>query len=243
LVTGAADAPAKAGLPVADIAAGMYTYSNVLAALMQRARDGRGRRSEVSMVEALGEWMGFPMYYAFGGADGPPRSGAAHPTIAPYGPYPVGDGGSVMLGAQNEREWRRLCEQVLERPGLADDPRFADNGLRNQQRALLHGLIADAFAGLDTAEVVRRLDRSGIANAQVNAMRGLWAHAQLRARERLTQVDSPAGSLPALWPPGQRAGDARMQAVPGLGQHTDSILAELGLSAGEIAALRAAGAV
>jgi crotonobetainyl-CoA:carnitine CoA-transferase CaiB-like acyl-CoA transferase len=242
-VTGAADAPAKAGLPVADIAAGMYAYSNVLAALMQRTRDGRGRRIDVSMLEALGEWMGFPMYYAFDGADGPPRSGAAHPTISPYGPYPVGDGGSVMLGAQNEREWRRFCEQVLERPALVDDPRFADNGLRNQQRGVLHDLIAAAFADLGTDEVVRRLDRARIANAQVNDMQGLWAHAQLRARDRWTQVDSPAGALPALWPPGQRAGEARMHPVPHVGQHTDSILAELGLSASDIAMLRAAGAV
>jgi len=240
-VTGSKDQPAKAGLPVADIAAGMYAYSGVLAALMQRARDGRGRRIDVSMLESLGEWMGFPMYYAFEGAAPPPRSGAAHPTISPYGPYPSGDGGSVMLGAQNEREWRRFCEQVLRRPELVDDPRFAGNEKRDRQRDTLHALIAECFAPLDAAEVMRRLDEAGIANAQLRDMAGFWAHPQLAARGRWTEVRTPAGPIPALWPPGQRgSGDdvPRMDAVPALGQHTDAVLRELGLDDAAIAALR-----
>lgn len=242
-VTGSKDEPAKAGLPVADIAAGMYAYSGVLAALVQRARDGKGRRIDVSMLESLGEWMGFPMYYAFEGASPPPRSGAAHPTISPYGPYPTGDGGQVMLGAQNEREWRRFCEQVLRRPELVDDPRFAGNEKRDAQRETLHALIAECFATLDAAEVMRRLDEAGIANAQLRDMAGFWAHPQLAARGRWTEVDTPAGPIPALWPPGQRAGGPRMDKVPALGEHTDALLRELGLDDAAIAELRDAHAI
>ncbi|MEO7852204.1 MAG: CaiB/BaiF CoA-transferase family protein [Rubrivivax sp.] len=252
-VTGSKDEPAKAGLPVADIAAGMAAYSNILAALMQRDRDGQGRRIDVSMLEALSEWMGFPLYYGFEGAPPPPRSGAAHPTISPYGPFPTGDGGSVLLGAQNEREWRRLCEQVLMRPEWVEDPRFAGNQRRDQQRDTLHGLIAECFSTLSAAEVMKRLDAAGIANAQLRDVQGLWQHPQLAARGRWTEVMTPAGSIPALWPAGQgptRGSDGahgesgpRMDPVPGLGEHTDAVLRELGVDDAALATLRASRAI
>ena len=244
-VTGTPDAPAKVGASVADIAAGMYAYSGILAALLQRQRDGRGRRVEVSMLESLGEWMGFPMYYAFDGAEPPPRSGASHATIYPYGPFATGDGKTVMLGLQNEREWVAFCEQVLLQPALAQDPRFHDNAERNVRREALHGLIVEAFAALTADQVVQRLDAAQIANAKVNTMQQFWQHPQLAARERWREVGSPAGVLPALLPPGNwDDGDGpRMDPVPALGEHTDALLAELGYSAEAVAALRAAQAV
>ena len=246
-VTGTPEAPSKAGISIADIAAGMYAYSTILAALLQRAQTGRGQRIDVSMLEALAEWMSFPLYYAFDGADPPPRSGASHATIYPYGPFPTGDGKVVMLGLQNEREWALFCEKVLLQPALAKDPRFVSNSKRNVERAALHALIVDAFAALGAEQVAARLDAAQIANARVNSMAELWAHPQLAARHRWREVGSPAGPIPALLPPGlasDPSGDgARMDAVPALGAHTDAILAELGIDAGEIAALRAAGAI
>ncbi|MFY9510102.1 MAG: CaiB/BaiF CoA-transferase family protein [Rubrivivax sp.] len=225
-VSGSEEEPAKAGCSIADIAAGVAAYNGVLAALIERGRTGRGRHLDISMLEAMVEWMGFPMYYAYDGAPPPPRSGAAHATIYPYGPFPAGDGKTVMLGLQNEREWLVFCEQVLQQPALAAEARFASNARRNAAREALRALIVQAFAVLSAAEVVARLDAAGIANAQVNTMADVWAHAQLQARGRWTEVDSPAGPLPALRPPGRD--DARMGAVPALGQHTAAILAELG---------------
>ena len=244
-VTGTPEAPAKVGASMADIAAGMYAYSGILAALLQRQRDGRGRRIEVSMLESLGEWMGFPMYYAFDGAEPPPRSGASHATIYPYGPFTTGDGKTVMLGLQNEREWEAFCGRVLRRPALADDPRFASNAARSAQREVLYDLIVEAFAALTADQVVQRLDDAQIANAKVNTMREFWQHPQLAARERWREVDSPVGPLPALLPPGRwDDGDGpRMGPVPGLGEHTDALLAELGYGAEAIAALHAAQAI
>jgi len=244
-VTGTPDAPAKVGASMADIAAGMYAYSGILAALLQRQRDGRGRRIEVSMLESLGEWMGFPMYYAFDGAEPPPRSGASHATIYPYGPFATGDGKTVMLGLQNEREWEAFCGRVLRRPALADDPRFASNAARSAQREVLYALIVEAFAALTADQVVQRLDDAQIANAKVNTMREFWQHPQLAARERWREVGSPVGPLPALLPPGRwDDGDGpRMGPVPGLGEHTDALLAELGYGAEAIAALHAAQAI
>jgi crotonobetainyl-CoA:carnitine CoA-transferase CaiB-like acyl-CoA transferase len=243
-ITGTPDEPSKAGVSIADIAAGMYAYSNVLAALLQRGRDGRGRRIDVSMLEAMGEWMGYAMYYAFDGAAPPPRAGAAHATIFPYGPFPAGDGGTVMLGLQNEREWRQFCTTVLQRPELADDERFAGNARRVAHRDELRALIVEAFRPLTAAQVLARLEAAQIANAQVNDMAGLWAHPQLQARGRWREVDSPAGPLPALLPPGSwDDGDPALGAVPALGQHTEAILGELGVDAAGIAALRAAQAI
>ncbi len=237
-VTGTPEVPSKAGISVADIAAGMYAYTNILSALLLRGRTGEGSHIDVSMLEALGEWMGYPMYYAFDGAPPPPRTGASHASIYPYGPFEAGDGGTVMLGLQNEREWKLFCEQVLLQPELATDARFDSNARRNANREELRALILGVFNALDAAQVVQRLDAAGIANARVNDMAGLWAHPQLAARQRWCGVDTPAGPVQALLPPGANSAfDYRMEAVPAVGEHSAAILAELGWSAERIAAL------
>jgi len=243
-VTGGADEPAKAGNSIADIAAGMYAYSNILAALIQRGRTGRGTHIDVSMLEALAEWMSFPLYYAMDGAAPPVRSGASHATIYPYGPFECGDGKVVMLGLQNEREWLSFCTTVMLQPGLASDARFDANAKRHQHRAELRALIQAEFKPLTAAQVLARLDAAQIANAQVNTMAELWAHPQLAARGRWAEVGSPAGPLPALLPPGVNDSYRHVMGdVPAVGQHTDAILAGLGHGAADIAALRASGAV
>ena len=242
-VTGTPDEPSKAGPSIADIAAGMYAYTNILAALLQRQRDGQGRHIEISMLEALAEWMSYPLYYAFDGAPPPPRSGASHATIYPYGPFPTGDGKTVMLGLQNEREWQAFCEKVLLQPALAKDERFVSNSRRSAAREALRSLIVEAFASMSATDVVARLDAAQIANAQVNTMHELWQHPQLAARKRWREVGSPAGALKAMLPPGNWTEGPRMDPVPALGEHTDAILGELGLAAGDIAALRSAQAV
>jgi itaconate CoA-transferase len=243
-ITGTADAPCKSGNSIADIAAGMYAYTGILAALLQRGKTGKGSHIDVSMLESLAEWMGYPMYYAYDGAPPPPRSAASHATIYPYGPFAAGDGGTVMLGLQNEREWRAFCEGVLMQAGLATDPRFDSNAKRNANREVLQALILETFAALSTAQVLERLDAAQIANARMNDMAGLWQHPQLQARERWREVASPAGAIPALLPPGrQSAFDYRMDAIPAVGEHTESILRSLGRSDADIAALRAAEAI
>ncbi len=234
-VTGTADQPCKSGNSIADIAAGMYAYSSILAALLQRDRTGEGSHIDVSMLEALGEWMGYPMYYAFEGAPPPVRAGASHASIYPYGPFRVGDGGAVMLGLQNEREWAVFCEKVLQSPQLATDPRFDANAKRSANRAELDAVILQAFAGLTTEQVEQRLDEAQIANARMNDMAGLWAHPQLKARERWRTVGSPAGDIPALLPPGRNSSfDYRMDPIPKVGEHTEAILRELGLEPKDI---------
>ena len=243
-ITGTPDEPSKAGCSIADIAAGMYAYTNILAALLARGRSGRGRHIDVSMLESMAEWMGYPLYYAYEGATPPPRAGAAHATIYPYGPFPAGDGKTVMLGLQNEREWELFCEAVLQRPELARDPRFASNSKRSQDREALRAIIVEVFSRHSAEQVIERLDAAQIANARMNDMHDVWQHAQLKARRRWVDVDTPAGPLPALLPPGAPdAASVRMDAVPALGQHTDTILAELGYTAERIAAMRGAKAV
>jgi crotonobetainyl-CoA:carnitine CoA-transferase CaiB-like acyl-CoA transferase len=242
-VTGTPDEPCKAGPSIADIAAGMYAYSSILAALLQRGQTGKGQRIDISMLESLAEWTSYPLYYAFEGAAPPPRTGASHATIYPYGPFPTGDGNMVMLGLQNEREWASFCEKVLQRPALTTDSRFTANFKRVAERDALRGIIVEAFSSLTRAQVVERLELAQIANAQVNTMNDVWAHPQLKARGRWTQVGSPNGPLPAMLPPGTWDVGPRMDPVPALGQHTDAILAELGYGAAEIDALRASKAV
>jgi crotonobetainyl-CoA:carnitine CoA-transferase CaiB-like acyl-CoA transferase len=243
-VTGTPEAPCKAGISIADIAAGMYAYTGVLAALLQRQRTGEGSHVDVSMLEALGEWMGFPMYYAYGGAEPPPRSGAAHATIYPYGPFAAGDGKTVMLGLQNEREWVAFCGKVLGQPELARDPRFDSNSRRNANRQALQEIILGVFSGLDAEQVIARLEEAQIANAHVNTVADMWQHPQLLARGRVGEVGSPAGSIAALRPPGvQSAFDYRMDPIPAVGEHTEAILRELGRDEGGIARLRAARAI
>ena len=242
-VTGTADEPCKAGPSIADIAAGMYAYSQILAALLQRGLTGKGQHIDISMLESLAEWTSYPLYYAFEGAPPPPRTGASHATIYPYGPFPAGDGGTVVLGLQNEREWVIFCDKVLLQPELATDSRFTGNPKRVAARDALRDIIVTAFKPLTSPQVVQRLEAAQIANARVNTMAEVWAHPQLKARARWREVDSPAGKLPALLPPGSWATEPRMDAVPALGQHTDAILAELGLDAGAITALHQASAV
>ncbi|MBX3658081.1 MAG: CoA transferase [Ramlibacter sp.] len=243
-VTGTPDEPCKSGNSIADIAAGMYGYTSVLAALLQRGKTGKGSHIDVSMLESLGEWMGFPLYYAYEGATPPPRSAASHATIYPYGPFAAGDGGTVMLGLQNEREWKIFCEKVLLQPALATDARFDANARRNAHRGELKALILQVFGDMTAAQVVQRLDDAGIANARMNSMAEVWAHPQLQARGRLRQVASPAGDIAALLPPGANSSfDYRMDAVPAIGEHTEAILRELGRDAGAIAALREARAI
>ena len=246
-VTGTPDEPSKAGNSIADIAAGMYAYTGILAALLQRDKrggTGKGAHIDVSMLESLTEWMGYPMYYAYQGATPPPRSAASHATIYPYGPFAAGDGGTVMLGLQNEREWKQFCERVLQDAALATDPRFDSNAHRNAHREALQALILATFASLSTADVLARLDDAQIANARMNSMADVWAHPQLKARERWRQVGTPAGDVPALLPPGRISSfDYRMDPVPAVGQHTDAILRALGRGDAEIAALANAGAI
>ncbi len=243
-VTGTPDDPSKSGISIADIAAGMYAYTNILAALMHKQQTGEGQRIDVSMLESLSEWMGYPLYYAFDGAPPPARTGASHATIYPYGPFPAGDGKIVMLGLQNEREWKVFCEKVLANPALTTDPRFSTTAKRSAQRADLAALIVAAFSKYTADEVAKRLEQAGIANAQVNTMAEVWAHPQLKARDRWRDVATPAGPIPALLPPGSwQHGAPRMDAVPALGQHTDAILGQQGYSAERIAALRAEGVV
>lgn len=243
-VTGTPEEPCKSGNSIADIAAGMYAYTSVLAALMQREKTGQGSRIDVSMLESLAEWMGFPMYYAYGGATPPPRNAASHATIYPYGPFLAGDGGTVMLGLQNEREWKLFCEHVLLQPPLAVDPRFGSNARRNAHRAELRALILAVFGTLTAAQVIERLEEARIANARMNTMAEVWAHPQLQARGRVQQVDTPEGPLDALLPPGAHSSfDYRMDPIPAVGEHTEAILRSLGRGDGQLAALRASKAI
>jgi itaconate CoA-transferase len=240
-VTGTPGEMAKAGCSIADIAAGMHAYGNILAALIERARTGRGRSIDISMLESMVEWMGFPMYYAFDGAAPPPRAGAAHATIHPYGPFPTGDGESVMLGVQNEREWQLFCSKVLGQPALASDERFSANARRLENREALHAIIVARFASLTAEQLGALLDDAQIANARVNDMAQVWAHPQLQARGRWTTVATPAAVVPALLPPGMT--EANMAPIPALGEHSEAVLAELGYDAAQIAQFRQDGAV
>ncbi len=243
-VTGTPDEPCKAGISIADIAAGMYAYTGVLSALLQRHQTQRGSHVQVSMLEALAEWMGFPLYYAYEGQPAPGRHGASHATIYPYGPFEAGDGKVIMLGLQNEREWKLFCEKVLRQPALATDPRFDANARRTEHRAALREIILAEFGRMTAAEVLARLDEAQIANASVNQVADLWSHPQLLARNRFRSVGSPAGPLQALLPPVTSDDyECRMDPVPAVGEHSDRILRELGRSEADIAALRAAGAI
>lgn len=229
-VTGTEDEPAKVGISIADISAGMYALTNILGAVIERARTGKGKRIDISMLESMAEWMSFPLYYTYQGQAPPKRVGAAHSTIYPYGPFTTGDGGSVMLGLQNEREWAKLCSDVLEDAQLATDPRFNSNTLRVENRDELRDIIYKVFSRLTAPGLLARLERAGIANAKLNDMRGVWEHPQLRARRRWTTIETPAGQVPALIPPGfGGVEEARMDAVPALGEHNEKILAELAM--------------
>jgi len=243
-VTGTSEAPSKAGIPVADIAAGMYAFSSVLAALLRRERTGEGATLDITMFEALGEWMGFPAYFTAYGGSPPPRSGAHHATIAPYGPFRAGDGASVFLSVQNEREFARFCTTVLGNSALASDARFATGPQRLANRETLHAEIERVFSRLTGAQVIERLEAADIANARLNSMEEFWRHPQLAARSRWAKIGSPGGTIDALKPPFNLSGfEPRMEAVPALGEHTRAVLAELGYGGGEVERLAAEGVV
>jgi len=240
-VTGTPEQPAKSGISVADIAAGMYAFSSIVAALYRRARDGVGATLDITMFESLGEWMSFPAYFTAYGGSPPPRTGAHHATIAPYGPFRAGDGGTVFLAIQNEREFERFCDAVLSNPALKSDPRFSSGPVRAANRDALHAEIGRVFGGLKAGEVVRKLESAGIANARLNSMQEFWEHPQLKARDRWREIGSPAGPVAALKPPFNLDGfEPRMDAVPGAGEHGRAILAELGFTAAEIGAMKGA---
>ncbi|KAJ0356299.1 hypothetical protein KNSL1_000007 [Colletotrichum chrysophilum] len=229
-ITGNGPDPAKAGISIADISAGMYAYSNILAAILKRGKTGKGSRIDISMLESMVEWMNFPLYYTYNGAPGLSRSGASHASIYPYGPFETGGGGSVMLGVQNEREWVNLCRDVLGNEALPKDPKFVSNTLRTKNRDELRKIICDAFAKFSAEEVLQKLDKASIANANVNDMQGVWDHPQLKARGRWTDVETGSGKVPALIPPGfENVESSRMEKVPELGEHNESIFKELGI--------------
>jgi itaconate CoA-transferase len=243
-VTGTPEIPSKAGCSIVDIAAGMYAYSNILAALIQRGRTGQGCCIDVSMLESMAEWMSFPLYYAYDGAQPPVRAGASHATIYPYGPFPAGDGKVVMLGLQNEREWAVFCDKVLRRPDLQADARFSSGPRRSSAREELYRIIVDVFSKLTAQQIVERLDEAQIGNARMNDMRDVWEHAQLRARQRWVDIDTPAGQIKAMLPPGMPDSfEPRMDPVPAIGQHTEAILGELGYDQAAIAKLRSSGVI
>jgi len=243
-VTGTPEQPAKAGVPVADIAAGMYALSSILAALYRRAQEGVGATLDITMFESLGEWMGFPAYFtAYGGA-APPRSGAHHATIVPYGPFKAGDGGTVFLSIQNEREFERFCDEVLLNSGLKNDPKFSTGPARAQNRDAMHAEIEKIFLKLKAEEILKRLEQADIANAKLNSMQEFWDHPQLEARDRWREIGTPAGPIEAMKPPFNLDGfEPRMDAVPALGEHNRAILAELGYGPAEVEHLVAQGAV
>lgn len=243
-VTGTPDEPSKSGNSIADIAAGMYAYTNIMSALLLRARTEKGSHIDVSMLESLGEWMGFPMYYAYQGANPPPRAAASHASIYPYGPFTAGDGGVVMLGLQNDREWKFFCELVLRNPALSEDPNYCTNDKRNENREQLRKLILEEFSHMSTLQVLDRLDEAQIANACMNDMAGVWSHAQLKARNRWVQVNTPKGEIPALLPPGKNnCFEYRMDPVPDVGEHTEQILLGLGRTLSQIESMRSSKAI
>lgn len=233
-VTGSEEEMAKVGISVSDIAAGMYAYSSILAALLERGRTGRGQHLDVSMLEATVEWMGFPLYYTYDGAPPPSRAGAAHATIYPYGPFTAGDGSVVMMAVQNEREWRNFCERFLGDVTISTREEFVTNSSRSHHREQLRALIARRFAQLTGEEAAALLEAVPVAHAQVNTMADVWSHPQLAARDRWRKMGTPAGPVPALMPPGIVTSEPRMDPVPALGEHTRSILGELGMTKGEI---------
>ena len=235
-ITGTEGEMAKVGCSIADISAGIYAYSSIMAAIMQRHKTGRGCVIDVSMLESLVEWMGFPLYYAFEGQSRPKRAGASHASIYPYGPFSTGmdldgqESAKVMLGVQNEREWKVLATDVLERKDLTTNPKFKDTSSRSDNRAELEAIISGIFAswGGGAEEVVRRLEKSAIANAKVNDMQGVWDHEQLKARGRFSEIDSEVGPIKSFLPPGMSSAvEARMDRIPTVGEHNEKILKEL----------------
>lgn len=243
-ITGSPDAPAKVGFSVADACSGFYAFTSILLALIARQQSGRGRRIDISILDCLAEWMMGPAYFAMYAGRNLERAGMRHNIIVPYGPYRAGDGRSVNLAIQTPAQWERFCVQVLERPDLVHDPRFATNELRVANRAVLEPLIEEIFGHLTSDEVLARLEKADIPFGRLNAPTDLVVHPQLVERNRIREIDSPVGPLKAFLPPFNLEGiDPRMGAVPALGQHTREVLRELGLPDATIEQLRGAGVV
>lgn len=243
-LTGTPDHPAKAGIPVADIAAGMYALTNILGALMHRERfGGAGAVIEVTMFDALVEWMGHPILVTDHTGAQPPRVGLSHPVIAPYDAYPTSDGHEVVLGIQNDREWVRLATDVLGDPSLAVDPDYATNVARVRNREKVDGVVGAAMSRLTIDEAVAALDRARIASARLNTIADVLDHPQLVARDRWRQVRTPVGTIRGLRSAVEPVGEVPLAEVPSLGQHTDAILAEIGLNTEEVRQLRKRGVV
>jgi itaconate CoA-transferase len=243
-LTGSPAEMAKVGISVADIAAGMYAYSGILTALYWRATTGHISSVEVSLFEALAEWMGAPAYYTRYGGRQPSRVGAQHATIAPYGPFTTAEDETVLLAIQNEREWHSFCRLVLDNPALAEDPRFATNTARVAHRDALNSVISARFATLNTSTAVTLLDKATVANARLNSVAQFLDHPVLAGRDRWRTVGTPGGDIQALLPPANLSDlDPVMNPVPAIGEHTEDILRSLGRTDTAIAALRADGVI
>ena len=243
-ITGTEEEPSKAGISVADIAGGMYAYSAILTALLMRQRTGQGTTIQVSLFEALGEWMGYPAYYTKYGGTAPARTGAAHAAIAPYGPFQSRDQKPVFLSVQNEREWERFCHIVLQRRELATDPRFDSAPRRVANRHDLHLAIEEVFSSLTASDIIARLEKGQIAGARMNSVEEFLDHSQLASRHRWREIDSPVGKLSALIPPADLEGvEPVMGPIPFLGQHTNLILNEIGFDASTLATWRQRGVI
>jgi itaconate CoA-transferase len=243
-ITGTEETPSKVGISIADISCGMYAYSGILTALLVRSRTGEGVALETSLFDSLGEWMSYATYYTTYGGSAPPRTGASHATIAPYGPARSGDNKVVYLGLQNEREWKKFCDVVLQKPQLALDPRFDSNANRVRNRGQLDHAMQEVFQKLTAAEIIARLETAQIANARMNTVQEFADHPQMEARKRWASVESPVGQLKALLPPvAMENVETVMNEVPALGQQTDAILGELGFPSEEIANWRKAGVI
>ena len=237
-ITGTPDDYVKAGCSIADIAAGMYAYSNILSALLERNKTNQGKRIDISMLESMTEWMGYPMYYTLRGGTSPTRAGSAHATIYPYGPFPTGDQKQVMLGIQNEREWKAFCEIVLDQPEIALKPEFINNTQRSANREQLRQIIINSFSLHSQNQVIELLEKANIANASVSEMHDVWHHPQLKQRQRWLEVETPIGKVPTLKPVGlKNETDFMIKPVPDLGENSDQILSELGYSQEKIAQL------
>jgi itaconate CoA-transferase len=243
-ITGTEETPSKSGIAIADIAAGMYAYSGILTALIARGQTGKGTVMEVSMLEALGEWMGYPMYYGSYSGKDPERTGANHATIYPYGPFAAGDHKLVFLGIQNEREWERFCNKVMEQPQLTSDARFEGNSNRLKHSHILKSLIDEVFQRFTAAEIIDRLEAAQIANASLNTTKEFFEHPQLKVRNRWREVDTSAGKIKALIPPvTMEELDLVMDPVPAVGEHNESILKVLGYSTETIMNMKQAGVI
>lgn len=243
-VTGTEESPAKAGISVADIAAGMYAFSGVLAALLRREKTGKGGVVDVSLFDSLVEWMSYPAYFTGYGGQAPARTGARHATIAPYGPFTADDGRTILIGLQNEREWANFCRIVLRQDELIEDARFTDNRLRSENWNELEGIMKTALAGLDSSELVKRLEDAAIAYGRMNTMQEVFDHPQLSRRGRWAEVDSPAGAIKVLLPPVQVDQETpEMGSIPAAGEHTEATLASLGYTADDIIKFRREGVI